>query len=148
MLLIPNSIRPCESPKRFKRVSAKSLFSWHGRQLWRDNSMKDERRIRQIDSWFCHRLLHRQSSVCILYYQITRVLHTLWLDELHFLSEYRHGWRHFHFVLQFRDVNDTTKTQKKSWLFHKTNRNYLSCLCTVIETCMTPFQQEKYKKKH
>ena len=62
-------------------------------------------------------------------YEITRVLRTLWLDEPHFLSDYRHGWHHFHFVLEYRDMNDMTdltKTRENLGYFMKQIKNCLS----------------------
>ena len=52
--------------------------------------------------------------ICLLYYivfyKITRVLLTLWLDEPHFLSEYR-------------DMNDVTKTRENLGYFIKQIEN-------------------------
>ena len=49
------------------------------------------------------------------------------------LSVWRHGGRHFHFVLEYRDMNDVTKTRENLGYFIKQIENNF-CVCTVIET--------------
>ena len=52
------------------------------------------------------------SYLNLKYCKITCELRTLWLDKPRFLRVQRHGWRHFHFVLEYRDMDDVTKTRK------------------------------------
>ena len=35
----------------------------------------------------------------------------------------RHEWRHFHFALEYWDMDDVTKTRQNLGYFYKTNRN-------------------------
>ena len=77
---------------------------------------------------------------------MTRVPHTLWLDKPLSLSEFRHA--DVIFTLHWTaETWMTSRKLKKAWLLYKTNRKWLSCLRSVIETFMTPFQQEEYQKK-
>ena len=55
------------------------------------------------------------------------------------LGVWRHGGRHFHFVLEYRDLNVITKTRENLGYFIKQIENSF-CICTVIETWIAPFQ--------
>ena len=48
------------------------------------------------------------------------------MSEPDFLSECRGQWRHFHFVLAYRDMDDVTKTRKNHGYFIKQIENSLS----------------------
>ena len=61
--------------------------------------------------------------ICIYIYEIAHDLHTLELDEPRFFSEYRDTLTSFHFLFDYRDMNDVTKTRKNLGYFIKQIEN-------------------------